>query len=65
VIGKCRTRAASGQFSNTDNMAVVGLLSTQVIYDRFIRRRPEGGAPVPLRTEVSFATGDSPALASR
>ena len=50
LLGKCR--AASGQFSNADNMAVVGLLSTQIVHDRFIRRRPEGGPPVPLRTEI-------------
>jgi asparagine synthase (glutamine-hydrolysing) len=62
VISKCRARAASGQFSNADNMAVVGLLSTQLVYDTFIRRRPEGGPPVPLRTEVTFAHGDEPVL---
>jgi len=64
VIAKCRVKAASGQFSNTDNMAVVGLLSTQLVYDHFIRRRPDHGAPVQLRTEISFAQGDSAALAS-
>jgi asparagine synthase (glutamine-hydrolysing) len=65
VIAKCRARAASGQFSNTDNMAVVGLLSTQLVYDGLIRRRPEGGPPIPLRTEVSFAQGGAPVLAPR
>jgi asparagine synthase (glutamine-hydrolysing) len=65
VIAKCRAKAASGQFSNTDNMAVVGLLSTQLVYDQFIRRRPEGGPPIPLRTDISFASGDVPALAPR
>jgi asparagine synthase (glutamine-hydrolysing) len=62
VIGKCRARAAAGQFSNSDNMAVVGLLSTQLIYDQFIRRRPSGGPPVPLRTSFDYAAGDRPAL---
>jgi asparagine synthase (glutamine-hydrolysing) len=65
VISKCRARAASGQFSNTDNMAVVGLLSTQLVYDGFIRRRPEGGSEIPLRTDVSFARGDAPVLSPR
>jgi asparagine synthase (glutamine-hydrolysing) len=65
VIAKCRAKAASGQFSNTDNMAVVGLLSTQLVYDQFIRRRPEGGPPIPLRTDISFASGDVPALTPR
>jgi len=63
VIGKCRARAAAGQFSNSDNMAVVGLLSTQLIYDQFIRRRPTGGPPVPLRTSFDYAAGDQPVLA--
>jgi asparagine synthase (glutamine-hydrolysing) len=42
LIGKCRARAADGQFSNADNMALVGVLSTQLVYDQFIRRRPTG-----------------------
>jgi asparagine synthase (glutamine-hydrolysing) len=51
VIDKCRDRAESGQFSNADNMAVVGVLSTQLVYDQFIRRRPES-APVTFKTIV-------------
>jgi len=51
VIDKCRDRAESGQFSNADNMAVVGVLSTQLVFDQFIRRRPES-APVTLKTIV-------------
>ena len=38
---KCKARAASGQFSNTDNMAVVGALSTQLIYEQLIARVPD------------------------
>jgi len=56
VIDKCRARAASGQFSNADNMAVVGILSTQLLYDRFIRQAPDPGPPVRLRTVID-ATG--------
>jgi len=63
VIGKCRARAAAGQFSNSDNMAVVGLLSTQLIYDQFIRQRPTGGPPVSFRTSVDYLAGDQSALA--
>jgi asparagine synthase (glutamine-hydrolysing) len=65
VIAKCRARAASGQFSNTDNMAVVGLLSTQLVYDRFIRQRPQGGPPVPLRTDVDAVSGVATVLSQR
>lgn len=37
---KCRNRAGDPQFSNTDNMALVGVLSTQILYQRFIRAAP-------------------------
>jgi asparagine synthase (glutamine-hydrolysing) len=65
VIEKCRARAASGQFSNADNMAVVGILSTQLVFDRFIRRAPDPGPPVQIRTAVdataSLTASRSPA----
>lgn len=39
---KCRARSGDGQFSNTDNMAVIGVLSTQLLHSRLV----EGaGAP--------------------
>ena len=43
---KCRRRADRGQFSNTDNMALVGVLSTQLLHEQFVR------CPPPI-TEVS------------
>ena len=52
LIEKCRTKAASGQFSNTDNTAVVGVLSTQLVHHFFVRNRPEGIAPRTIRTVV-------------
>ena len=52
LIAKCRTKAAGGQFSNSDNMAVVGVLSSQLVYDQLIRRQPEEGPSVPIRTLV-------------
>ena len=51
LLAKCRTQAARGQFSNADNMAIVGILSTQLVHDQFIRRRPAVAA-VALRTLV-------------
>jgi asparagine synthase (glutamine-hydrolysing) len=46
---KVRSRAAGGDtlFSNADNMAFLGVLSTQLVYDTLLRRRPdpEGEAP--------------------
>jgi len=52
LIAKCRARAASGQFSNADNMAVVAILSTQLLHEQFIRQRPLATAPASLRTIV-------------
>lgn len=37
---KCQARAADGQFSNTDNMALVGALSTQLVHREIIQARP-------------------------
>lgn len=51
LIAKCRARAAGGQFSNADNMAVVAILSTQLLHEQFIRQRPTATVP-PLRTVV-------------
>lgn len=48
---KCRNRSPEGQFSNADNMALVGVLSTQLLYELFVRRSPSSGT-VPLRTDV-------------
>jgi asparagine synthase (glutamine-hydrolysing) len=38
VLDKCIARGPESQFSNADNMAVVGILSTQLLHDRFVRR---------------------------
>lgn len=48
---KCRARAASGQFSNADNMAVVGILSTQLVHEHILAR-PAAPRDVPLTTVV-------------
>jgi asparagine synthase (glutamine-hydrolysing) len=52
LLDKCASRAAAGQFSNADNMAVVGILSTQLVYHHFIRTRPIGAEPATIRTLV-------------
>jgi asparagine synthase (glutamine-hydrolysing) len=40
LFAKCKARAADndGVFSNTDNMGLVGVLSTQLVVDQFIKR---------------------------
>jgi asparagine synthase (glutamine-hydrolysing) len=52
LIAKCRAQAQAGQFSNSDNMGVVGLLSTQLLHEQFIRQRPQATAPPVIRTLV-------------
>ena len=52
VLAKCRARAGAGQFSNADNMAAVGVLSTQLVHHHFIERRPQADAPATIRTVV-------------
>jgi asparagine synthase (glutamine-hydrolysing) len=49
---KCVDRAASGQFSNTDNMAVVAVLSTQLLYRQLVAKVPDCDASIPFRTMV-------------
>jgi asparagine synthase (glutamine-hydrolysing) len=51
--GKCKTRASEGQFSNTDNMALVGILSAQLLHHHFVKGRPDGSAPITVRTDVN------------
>jgi asparagine synthase (glutamine-hydrolysing) len=40
LLDKCRARG-DGQFSNADNMALVGVLSTQLLHRQLIARQPE------------------------
>lgn len=51
---KCQDRTDDAQFSNADNMAVVGVLSTQILHDRFIASQPPSRS-VELRTLVERA----------
>jgi len=52
LIEKCLRRAGAGQFSNADNMAVVGILSTQLVHHHFIAQRPTASPPPIVRTVV-------------
>ena len=49
---KCTSRGPAGQFSNTDNMALVGVLSTQLLHDRFVRRNPGREPSIKLSVDV-------------
>ena len=49
---KCRARADKGQYSNTDNMALVAVISTQLLWESFIRRSPNTAVPARIHTVV-------------
>jgi asparagine synthase (glutamine-hydrolysing) len=49
---KCEACADHGQFSNTDNMALVGVLSTQLVHHHYIRQRPAFRHPAALRSDI-------------
>lgn len=52
LLRKCRARGSEGQFSNTDNMALVGVLSTQLLHRQFIAGRPDGSRVIEIRTDI-------------
>jgi asparagine synthase (glutamine-hydrolysing) len=61
LIEKCRAKAEAGQFSNADNMALVGILSTQLVY-RQLLERPAESRRVRLTTLVDRVA--SPAVSN-
>jgi len=60
LIAKCAGRAAAGQLSNADNMAFLGVLSTQILWWTMIRNSPTADAPPAdrMRTVVDRISGD-------
>jgi asparagine synthase (glutamine-hydrolysing) len=54
---KCQRRVEHGQFSNSDNMALVGVVSTQLLYDQFVRRTPARGRKIELCIDVDKLAG--------
>jgi asparagine synthase (glutamine-hydrolysing) len=61
VLAKCSSRVDAGQFSNADNMSVVGILSTQLVHHHFIRTRPSARPPVAIRTVVDRVSAEESA----
>ena len=45
LLAKCREHGAGGRLSNADNMAFLGILSTQLLWQAFVHRRPD---PAPI-----------------
>jgi asparagine synthase (glutamine-hydrolysing) len=56
LFKKCRLRAGAGQFSNADNMALVGILSTQLLHQQFIQGRPLERRSVTFGTDIDHAS---------
>jgi asparagine synthase (glutamine-hydrolysing) len=52
LLRKCRARGSEGQFSNTDNMALVGVLSTQLLHQQFIANIPGGSRAIEVLTDI-------------
>ncbi|UCI07390.1 asparagine synthase (glutamine-hydrolyzing) [Mesorhizobium sp. B1-1-8] len=52
LLGKCRAKTGDGDLSNSDNMALVGVLSTQLLHQQFIAGRPGDTRRVELRIDV-------------
>jgi len=53
LVRKCRART-DGQFSNADNMALVGILSTQLLHQQLIAGQPAIRTNLNLRTDVDL-----------
>jgi len=57
---KCRERAVETPFSNADNMALVGILSTQLLSRDMIENPPAPAAPLRLDTRVDRSSRSRP-----
>jgi asparagine synthase (glutamine-hydrolysing) len=61
---KCRARAAAGQLSNRDNMALVGVLSTQLLWSELLRM-PASVPALPRTTVIDRLLPRSSSLVAR
>lgn len=62
LLAKCRSRANEGPLSNADNMALVGVLSSQILWDRLIRS-PANLPEAPVEERRAPADRDRDAMA--
>jgi asparagine synthase (glutamine-hydrolysing) len=51
---KCRNNPSDKPFSNADDMALVGVLSTELLYEQVVRVAPARSTDVPFRTVVDL-----------
>jgi asparagine synthase (glutamine-hydrolysing) len=56
LVRKCRARGRDGQFSNADNMAFVGVLSTQLLHRKLIAGRLDDTRTTNLRVDIDNTT---------
>lgn len=49
---KCRLHPSGEPFSNADNMALVGVLSTGLLFEQLVRRAPDRAATIQFQTVV-------------
>ncbi|RUZ13895.1 asparagine synthetase B, partial [Mesorhizobium sp. M7A.F.Ca.CA.002.15.1.1] len=52
LLDKCAAKTGDGDLSNSDNMALVGVLSTQLLHQQFVASRPSSAHAVDLRIDV-------------
>ncbi|MFO0604858.1 MAG: asparagine synthase (glutamine-hydrolyzing) [Polyangiales bacterium] len=52
LAAKCERLVAAGNLSNADNMAFVGVLTTQLLHDEVLRAPPPDGDAVPFTTVI-------------
>jgi asparagine synthase (glutamine-hydrolysing) len=55
---KCLGRRDESQFSNTDNMALVGILSTQLLHETFVAGAARAARPAVFQTLIDRPQGD-------
>jgi asparagine synthase (glutamine-hydrolysing) len=56
---KCRRAGDTAQFSNADNMALVGVVSAQLVHHHFIRERPTVRTVARLNTDIDCTSTPS------
>jgi asparagine synthase (glutamine-hydrolysing) len=54
---KCLGRRDESQFSNTDNMALVGILSTQLLHETFVGGVARAARPATFQTLIDYPRG--------
>ena len=56
---KCHAQPAGRPFSNADNMALVGVLSTGLLHERLVQRSPARTLNINLKTRIDRVAGTS------